>query len=164
MPGKIENGSVVTLQYKLYLENDEFIEESEADDPLVYLHGYDNIIPGLEKALTGLGEGDEKTVTVPAADAYGEYDDDGVMEVPVEDLPEDLEPEEGMVLQITDPQGEESLAEIVEITEDGGIVLDFNHPLAGEDLKFEVKVLAIRQATDVELEHGHAHSGDHHHH
>lgn len=164
MPEKIENGLVVTLQYKLFLDNDEFIEESAADDPLVYLHGYENIIPGLEKALEGLAVGDEKVVTVSAEDAYGEYDDEGVMEVPAEDLPTDLEAEEGMVLQITDRDGEASLAEIIEIADDGAIVLDFNHPLAGEDLKFEVKILDIRPASETELAHGHVHDGGHHHH
>lgn len=163
MPEKIENGLVVTLQYRLYLANDEFIEESDAEDPLVYLHGYENIIPGLEQAIEGLEVGDEKTVVVSAEDAYGEYDEDGVMDVATEDLPPDLEPEEGMVLQITDKDGEISLAEIVEIT-DEGIVLDFNHPLAGENLKFEVKILDIREASQEELDHGHVHDGEHHHH
>lgn len=164
MPDKIANDVVVSLKYKLWLdENDELIEESEAGDPLMYLHGHDNIIPGLEAALDGRTLGETLTVIVEPEEGYGEYDEDDVDEIPLADLPTELEPELGMVLEVVDDDDNVFVAEIVEITDEVA-VLDFNHPLAGERLRFEVEVIDLRDPTPEELDHGHVHEGDHHHH
>lgn len=163
MPDKIADDVVVSMQYRLWLDDaDELIEETEAGEPLMYLHGHQNIIPGLESALAGRGVGDKLTVVVNPDEAYGEYDEEDVDEIPLDGLPDELTPELGMVLEVVDEDDNAFLAEIVELTDEVA-VLDFNHPLAGEVLRFEVEVTALRDPTPEELEHGHVHDGDHHH-
>ncbi len=161
-PDQVAKDVVVSLQYKLWLDDGTLAEESETDDPLVYLHGHDNIIPGLERELAGLRVGDSKTVVVEPEDGYGEYDPDNTDEISRSDLPGDFEPEIGTLLSIEDGQGNEFVAEIAEISDDT-ILLDFNHPMAGETLRFDVTISALRPATPEELAHGHAHAHGPHH-
>lgn len=153
----IKDGAVVSLSYTLKLANGEVVDYTEADDPLEYLHGADNIIPGLESALTGLHVGDQKQVEVSPADGYGEYDPQDVEVIERSKLPKNLPALQlGMVLAIGDEDGNFSEAFVREISA-GKITLDFNHPLAGQKLFFDVKVVEIREATQEELEHGHPH-------
>lgn len=161
---KVKDGVVVSLDYVLRLDDGEVVDSSEGDEPLQYLHGYGQIIPGLEKALVGLGIGDSKTVSVPAADAYGEVDMDAFELVPRSMFPDDLELEEGLELSLRDVETDEPFDATVAEVRDDEVLLDFNHPLAGETLHFEVRIPAIRPATKEELAHGHAHGGDGHHH
>lgn len=161
-PQQIEDNVVVTLQYKLWLDDGEMVEESDADDPLTYLHGHDNIIPGLERALQGMRVGDKKRIVVEPEDAYGEYDPDDVEELALSALPPELNPEVGMVLAIENSEGHEFEAVVTDLDEDT-ITLDFNHPMAGERLTFEVTITELREASKEELTHGHVHSGHHHH-
>ncbi|MBK8903828.1 MAG: peptidylprolyl isomerase [Anaerolineaceae bacterium] len=161
---KVKDGVVVTLDYTLRLDDGEVIDSSTDEGPLEYLHGYGQIIPGLEKALVGLGVGDRKTVVVPPDEAYGDVDMDAFEIVPRSMFPDDLELEEGLELSLRDVETDEPFdATIAEIRETE-VMLDFNHPLAGETLHFEVHIPAIRAATAEELAHGHAHGGDGHHH
>jgi FKBP-type peptidyl-prolyl cis-trans isomerase SlyD len=161
---KVKDGVVVTLDYILRLDDGEVIDSSADEGPLEYLHGYGQIIPGLEKALVGLGVGDRKTVVVPPDEAYGDVDMDAFEIVPRTMFPDDLELEEGLELSLRDVETDEPYdATIAEIREKE-VMLDFNHPLAGETLHFEVHIPAIRQATAEELAHGHAHGEDGHHH
>jgi FKBP-type peptidyl-prolyl cis-trans isomerase SlyD len=161
---KIKEGVVVTLDYTLRLDDGEVIDSSEGDAPLHYLHGYGEIIPGLEKALVGLTVGDSKTVIVPPAEAYGDVDMEAFEIVSRSMFPDDLELEEGLELSLRDVETNEPYdATIAEIRETE-VMLDFNHPLAGETLHFEIHIPAIRLATEEELAHGHAHDGDGHHH
>jgi FKBP-type peptidyl-prolyl cis-trans isomerase SlyD len=161
-PEKVQQDAVVSLQYRLTVE-DEVVEESEDDDPLMYLHGHNNIIPGLESALEGLQVGDEKTVKVKPRDAYGDYDPNSVEEVDRADLPDSISPTVGMVLAVTDEEtGGQVLAEIIEVNDDT-IVVDYNHPMAGQELTFDITITALRDATGEELSHGHVHSHGHHH-
>jgi FKBP-type peptidyl-prolyl cis-trans isomerase SlyD len=163
MPDKIADDVVVSMQYKLWLDDaDELIEETETDEPLMYLHGHQNIIPGLEAALAGRAVGEKLTVVVNPDEAYGEYDEEDMDEISLDELPDELTPELGMVLEVVDEDDNVFQAEIVELTDEVA-VLDFNHPLAGEALRFEVEVTALRDPTPEELEHGHVHDGDHHH-
>ncbi|NPV67626.1 MAG: peptidylprolyl isomerase [Anaerolineae bacterium] len=155
-PNKIQDGLVVSVQYTLKLDDGEIIDESTADDPLLYLHGADNIIPGLERALTGMAVNETKHVTVAPADAYGEYDEDALESFPLGFFPEDLELEPGLMLDMSDENGNLFEATIVDVNDDE-VLVDFNHPLAGETLHFDVKVLALREATPEELAHGHPH-------
>ena len=161
---KIKEGVVVTLDYTLRLDDGEIIDSSEDDALLHYLHGYGEIIPGLEKALVGLTVGDSKTVIVPPAEAYGDVDMEAFEIVPRSMFPDDLELEEGLELSLRDMETNEPYdATIAEIRETE-VMLDFNHPLAGETLHFEIRIPAIRPATEEEMAHGHAHDGDGHHH
>lgn len=159
---KIKDGIVVSLDYTLRLDDGEIVDSSE-EGPLEYLHGYGEIIPGLEKALVGLTVGDNKKVVVSAAEAYGEVDMDAFEIVPRSMFPDDMELEEGLALSLRDAETNEPFdAAIAEIRENE-VMLDFNHPLAGETLHFEVSIPALRAATAEELAHGHAHGPDGHH-
>ena len=160
---KIKDGVVVSLEYILRLDDGEIVDASEGDT-LEYLHGYGEIIPGLEKALVGLGVGDSKKVSVSPDEAYGDIDPDAFEVVPRSMFPDDLELEEGLELSLRDVETDEPFdATVAEIMENE-VMLDFNHPLAGETLHFEVTIPALRLATEEELAHGHAHGADDHHH
>lgn len=161
---KVKDGVVVTLDYTLRLDDGEVIDSSVDEGPLEYLHGYGQIIPGLEKAMAGLGVDDHKTVVVPPGEAYGDVDMEAFEIVPRSMFPDDLELEEGLELSLRDVETDEPFdATIAEIREKE-VMLDFNHPLAGETLHFEIHISAIREATAEELTHGHAHGEDDHHH
>lgn len=163
-PDRIDNDVVVTLNYRLTLDDGELVEESDPSDPLVYLHGHDNIIPGLENALTGLGSGETKQVIVEAADAYGEYDEEDVEEVMLDELPDDFKPEVGMILEVSDEDDEGELVGIITEITDESLMLDLNHPLAGKRLHFDVTIIELRNAEPEELAHGHVHDhGSNHH-
>ncbi len=161
-PETVAKDVVVSLQYKLRLDDGTLVEESSEHDPLVYLHGHKNIVPGLERALEGMRVGERKTVVVEPQDAYGEYDPDDVGRLSRDQLPAGFVPEVGMFLPVVDETGRESEVEIVSIEEDA-LILDFNHPMAGERLQFEVEITGLRAANPEELDHGHAHSHGHLH-
>ena len=154
---------VVSLDYELKLENDEVIDYSEEGDPLEYLHGYNNIIPGLEQQLTGMAIGDEKIVTVLPEQGYGKRDPQGVAEYPRDTFPESLKLEIGEPVAMRDSESGESFqAYITEINSEN-VTLDFNHPLAGEILHFKVKIAGLREPTSEEISHGHVHHAGHDH-
>ena len=159
----VKDGMVVSLDYTLRLDDGEIIDSSEGDAPLQYLHGYSQIIPGLEKALAGMAVGDKKVV-VAAAEAYGEVDMEAFEIVPRSMFPDDLQLEEGLPLSLRDVETNEPFDATVAEVRETEVMLDFNHPLAGETLHFEVRIPALRQATKEELAHGHAHDGDGQHH
>ncbi|HEX8437134.1 peptidylprolyl isomerase [Archangium sp.] len=154
---QIAKDSVVSIDYRLHLGDGKLVDESDPGDPLVYLHGYEEIVPGLEKALEGKKAGETLKVQVSPEEGYGEYDPDGVEEVPREDFPPDMELEEGGIVSATDDDGDE-VDFLVKELRPKTVVVDFNHPLAGKTLHFEVTVREVRAATAEELEHGHAHS------
>ena len=156
----ITQDKVVELDYKLTV-NGEVIDQSEPGDPLVYLQGHSNIIPGLERALEGKTVGDELQVTVQPEDGYGERDEENVDELSREDFEDDVEVGATYYAQAEDG----SVIPFTVMSVDGEkITVDFNPPLAGMVLNFDVKVLNVRDATPEELDHGHAHSdGDHDH-
>ena len=162
MPDKIEKDAVVAFLYKLSTADGELIEETDDKDPMVYLHGHQNIIPGLEKGLVGMGVGDTKTVVVEPVDAYGEREDDSIQQIDRASIPAEIELEEGLVLGMQSPDGQH-VQVVVTGWDDDTVSLDFNHPLAGEQLRFDVTITEVREATSEELAHGHAHSGHHHH-
>ncbi|MCC7447596.1 MAG: peptidylprolyl isomerase [Anaerolineae bacterium] len=161
MADVVRDGAVVSLEYELKLANGEVVDYSETDEPLEYLHGAENIIPGLERELAGLQVGDEKDVEVPPADGYGDYDPEDVEVVERGALPKNIPLQLGMVLAVSDENGDFSEAFVREISPNS-VTLDFNHPLAGQRLFFKVKVLGIREATEEELAHGHPHGADGH--
>jgi len=139
------------------------LDSSRGRTPLTYLHGTGSIIAGLEHALTGLAVGAMKTVEVPPAEAYGEHDTKKVQTLPRAAFDQIPNLQVGMSLQAQDPRGQTVTIRVTDIRE-ATVVIDANHPLAGETLTFEIEVLDIREATAEELTHGHAHeAGEHHH-
>jgi FKBP-type peptidyl-prolyl cis-trans isomerase 2 len=145
MPGgksmAIENGKKVAFHYTLTVDG-QLVQTTEGQEPLAYTHGSGEIIPGLSSELEGLQEGDRKTVQVAAEHAYGNVNPDAFKEIDRSSLPEDMEPQIGMVLQARSPDGREVLVRISDVREDA-IVIDLNHPLAGKDLKFDIKVVSV---------------------
>jgi FKBP-type peptidyl-prolyl cis-trans isomerase 2 len=137
----IENGKKVKFHYTLTVDN-QVVQTSEGQQPLAYTHGSGEIIPGLAVELEGMNEGEEKSVSVSAENAYGKVNPDAFKELPKSSLPEGLEPKKDMTLQAHTPEGQEIPVRVSEIKEDS-IVIDLNHPLAGKDLKFDVKVVSI---------------------
>lgn len=159
----VDHDMVVTLDYKLTLDDGEMVESTWDGMPLRFLAGHDEILPALEEALFGLAVGDVATVTVPPDDAYGDYDPEAHEEVPLDQFPAGEAPEPGMPVAVEDSSGETYQAYVAEVRDDT-VILDFNHPLAGETLHFVAKVIDLRPATAEELEHGHSHGEDGHHH
>jgi FKBP-type peptidyl-prolyl cis-trans isomerase SlyD len=145
------------MHYTLTSPDGEVIDSSKGKDPLAYLHGHGNIIPGLEKQLEGKVAGDKLVAEVPAAEAYGERNEALIVEATRSQFPEDVDLQPGMRFQAQTPQGPR-VAQISAVNGDK-ILVDTNHPLAGVDLKFDVEVIEVRAASKDELDHGHVHSG-----
>ncbi|KAA9129774.1 peptidylprolyl isomerase [Marinihelvus fidelis] len=160
----IEKEKVVSFHYTLTNDDGETLDSSrERGEPMSYLHGAGNIIPGLEKQLEGKAAGDAFQVTVPPAEAYGERQEANVQRLPLKKLgvsANQLQP--GMILNLQTNQGPAQ----VTVLKVGrfNVDVDANHPLAGQPLNFDVEVMDVRDATDEEKEHGHAHGpGGHDH-
>lgn len=154
---------VVEIAYQLRLEDGQMVDEATSDEPLAFLQGHDNIISGLESELAGMNVGERREVVVAPDNAYGVYSEDDLLLVPYDAFPPDLEVSEDMLLDLHDPETDETYqARVAEMGEDG-VVLDLNHPLAGETLHFTIEVISIRPATEAELAHGHVHSSVHGH-
>jgi peptidylprolyl isomerase len=142
---KVQVGDVVSIHCIGKLKNGEVFENTFDGEPFIFQVGSPEIIPGLSEALIGMEEGEEKEVVIPSDKAFGPRDENLVRNIPKEALSIDVEPEEGMMLNliVDTPQGEMNFpATIVKITEDE-LVLDLNPPLAGEDLYFQIKLLKI---------------------
>jgi len=161
---KIGKGRVVRMNYTLRDESGTTIESSEGREPLTYLHGLGQLIPGLEKVLDGSQAGLKTTVTVLPQDAYGEKDPQAVIQAARGDFPDGLKLEPGVEVQADTPDG--PITFIVISVEGDEVVLDANHPLAGKTLAFDIEVLEVREATADELAHGDVHGpgGAHGHH
>ena len=139
---KIEVGKEVTLAYKLFV-NGILLETADAKEPFIYLHGKNQIVPGLEKNLAGLTVGDRKTVRVSPKEAYGLVDPKAVREVPKDKIPPDISQEKGTLMEARDSNDVPQLVKIVDVKEKT-VTVDFNHPLAGKELEFQVEVLNIK--------------------
>ncbi|MCK6583402.1 MAG: peptidylprolyl isomerase [Anaerolineales bacterium] len=157
----VQDGVVVSMEYTLHVDG-ELLDSSEGHGPLQFLAGYGNIIPGLESEMMGMKVGEGKDVVVAPADGYGEYDEEAFLDVPRGQFPKDMKMEEGLELTVRDNAGQARYAR-VESIEGETVRLNFNHPLAGDELHFNVKVVGLREPTDEELSHGHVHEGGHHH-
>ena len=159
VPQKIAGDTVVTMHYRLTGSDGVLIDSSEADDPLTYLHGHENIVPGLEAQLEGHGTGDHVVAHVSAKDGYGLHDPQRMLEVPREQL--DFDPSPGAIVSAQTEDGMSVMLKIIQVT-DEHVLLDGNHPLAGQDLHFEVDVVSVRESTEEERAHGHVHGPEHH--
>jgi len=160
----IAQDKVVLIHYTLKNDSGEVIDSSSGGDPLAYIHGQGNIIPGLEKALEGKQSGDKLNVRVEPSDGYGERDDGLVQQVPRRAFGGAPNVQPGMQFHAQTSQGQTRVVTVTRIQGDM-VTVDGNHPLAGENLHFDVEVTEVRDATEEELEHGHVHGpGGHHHH
>jgi len=157
----VQDGQVVSMEYTLRVDG-EVLDSSDDAGPLQFLAGHDNIVPGLEREMIGMKIGESKDVVVTPEDGYGEFDEEAFMDVPRSEFPSDMEIEEGVELNVTDEDGQNQYARVESVTDDK-VKLDFNHPLAGAELHFNVKVVALRDPTEEEMDHGHVHEAGHHH-
>jgi FKBP-type peptidyl-prolyl cis-trans isomerase SlyD len=159
---QIADKSVVSFEYTLKDDDGKVLDTSDGRDPLTYLHGSGNIIPGLEKALAGKSAGDSLELTVGPEEGYGRRDEAMIRNIPVRKL-SDKNPVAGRRYRA---QLEEGVAIVVVQSIKGDYaVVDANHPLADKTLHFSIKITEVRAATEEELQHGHVHApGGHHHH
>ena len=151
----IGDNCVVSINYILKNDSGTVMDESPEGQPLVYMHGAAGIIPGLEAELTGKAIGADFQVTIQPEDAYGEHQPHLVQQVPRSAFPEDMEIAEGMQFQAQTEGGPVPVT--VSGVSDDLITVDGNHPLAGLTLHFEGSIVDVREATEAELTHGHAH-------
>ena len=159
----IANQHVVAIDYTLSNDAGEVIDSSAGAEPLVYLHGAGNIIAGLENALLGKTVGDELEVSIEPEDAYGEYSVELITSVGREMFDGVDELEVGMQFHASAPDGGMQIVTVRDIDGDQ-VTIDGNHPLAGQQLNFKVKVISVRAASEEELAHGHVHGeGGHQH-
>jgi FKBP-type peptidyl-prolyl cis-trans isomerase SlyD len=159
----VANDMVVGIAYELRLEDGDIVDDAPDDEPFEFIQGHGDVIRGLEEALYGLKIGDTKKVRVTAADGYGVPDPEAFVLVPLNSFPEDLELSEGMVLAMRDKDTDQSVEAFVTELKEDGVLMDLNHPLAGETLFFDVEIVSLRPASPAELAHGHVHSSTHSH-
>jgi FKBP-type peptidyl-prolyl cis-trans isomerase SlyD len=157
---KIESGCLVGLEYQLFDKDGELVEGGDEDGRIEYLHGHEEIQPTLERALEGAAAGSQLRVELPEGEAFGPYDPEQIVVVPRSEFPPDaeivpgdwielaLEPQEAAEQGIDEDEGVEM--RVVDVRPDA-IYLDANHPLAGQSVTFEVKVLSVRRATEAEI-------------
>lgn len=149
---EIKKNIVVSMEYTGKLNDGTVFDSSEGRGPLEFIYGQGKIIPGLENNLEGLKKGDEKNIKLSADEAYGQYREDAVQEISNEEFPQDVELKEGLNLMAQTPYG--PIPVRVKEVKDNSAIIDFNHPLAGKDLEFDVKIVDLREATEEELEKG----------
>ncbi|TXI07932.1 MAG: peptidylprolyl isomerase [Rhizobium sp.] len=159
---QIADKSVVLMHYTLTNNKGEVLDSSAGSDPLAYLHGMGNIIPGLENALTGKKAGDKLKVTVQPEDGYGVRDESQVQQVPRRAFQGVSDVKPGMSFTADGPSGPVRVT-VTKVLGDM-VTVDSNHPLAGEVLNFDVEITEVREATQEELDHGHVHGAGGHHH
>jgi FKBP-type peptidyl-prolyl cis-trans isomerase SlyD len=157
-PQIVADDIVVSLQYTLTVDG-KVVDSADRDEPLIFIQGSGDIIPGLESQLYGMATGDNKKVSVESKDGYGELDPESSVEIPRSQFPPEIPVKKGIQLQVQNNDDEVMDAFIDSFTRDT-IRLDFNHPLAGKQLLFDVTVVGLRPATEEELAHGHVHGED----
>lgn len=151
----VSRNMVVTVAYKLFDDTGALLEDT-GDTPFVYIHGIGQLLPALEDALDGMKVNESKEVTLDPDSAFGHYDEERVIRIPRAAFGPDTDLAEGMRMYMRDESGEALPFTILEVSPDD-VLADFNHPLAGKTLTFQLTVLGIRNATENELSHGHVH-------
>lgn len=142
MSESIKDGTTVKVHYTGTLEDGSIFDSSQDREPLEFTLGQGQLIPGFEKAVVSLSEGESTTVTIPSDEAYGEPREDLVIQVAKSELPDDIEPQIGMQLQVNQPGGNPVPVRVTGVEEEQ-ITLDANHPLAGENLTFEIELVQV---------------------
>jgi len=159
---QIEDNKIVVMNYTLTSDDGEVLDQSD-DGSFAYLHGAQNIIPGLENALVGKKAGDKLNVKVAPEDGYGERNAEMVQVVGKEMFESETEIEVGMQFNAEGPEGHPLMITVTAV-EGNDITIDGNHPLAGVGLNFDVSIVEVKDASKEEIEHGHVHGPDGHHH
>jgi FKBP-type peptidyl-prolyl cis-trans isomerase SlyD len=158
---KVDDGQVVAMHYTLHVDG-KVVDSSEGGEPLQFIQGMGHIIPGLEHALYDMKIGESKQVVIAPKDGYGEEDTEAFMDVPRDSFPPNVPLKVGTEMELRDQNDHPMFARIDQITEDN-IRLNMNHPLAGKELHFSVKIASLRPASDEEVSHGHVHGEEHGH-
>lgn len=140
----IKDGDTVSVHYTGTLASGEVFDSSVERDPLKFTLGKGQLIPGFEQAIMGLSVGEKATTNIPSLEAYGEHNPEMVIEVPVNQLPPELDAQVGMQLQLNQPDGQAIPVQITQI-EGETVTIDANHPLAGKDLNFDIEVVEIHK-------------------
>ncbi|MBA2746128.1 MAG: peptidylprolyl isomerase [Flavisolibacter sp.] len=143
-----QNGDTVKVHYNGKLRSGETFDSSQGREPLEFELGGGQVIKGFEDGVKGMQVGDKKTVEIPVEDAYGEKQEDRVIEFPKDQFPPDMNPEEGIQLMMSDGSGQQFPVTIVEVKE-SSVVLDANHPLAGQDLIFDIELIELKPASRI---------------
>ncbi len=154
---------VVSLAYTLRDDEGELIDSAPDEEPLEYIQGYGQIISGLEEELYGMALGDEKDLIIAPENGYGEYDTEATQIAPLDAFPQEMQIEIGLPVEIYGEDDDDPIEGFIADIYDDSVLLDFNHPLAGETLHFHVKVVGLRDASAEELDHGHVHGDGHDH-
>lgn len=139
---KIKNGDTISVHYKGTLTSGEVFDSSLDREPLKFTLGKDQLIPGFEHAILGLSVGEKVTTNIPSKEAYGEHNSEMVLQVPNNQLPPELDAQIGMQLQLNQPNGQVIPVQITQVKAEM-VTIDANHPLAGEDLKFDIEIIEI---------------------
>lgn len=147
---EVSDGRIVCLDYTLRLDDDQVVDSSEDREPVEFVQGQRQIVPGLEDELYGMEPGEKKSVVVEPAQGYGERNPDANQLVPRDAFEEGFEVEPGMPIQVSDGSGRTATAFVSEVN-DESVKLDFNHPLAGETLHFDVRVVDVREASAADM-------------
>ena len=164
MSDTLTDGKVGLFHYTLKDDAGKVLDSSSGKNPMVYLHGASNIVPGLEKHLAGKAVGDVLDVIVPPSEGYGEGSGQEPQAVPRKEFPKDMQLYKGMGFRAQDGQGRPFVLYVADVR-GSRVMVTTDHPLAGENLHFHVEVVGVRDATADEVAHGHAHGpGGHHHH
>ncbi len=159
----IEANKVVTINYTLKDEKGEVLDSTENKNPFSYLSGNSQILPKLEDKINSMLIGSKDNIKLEPAEAYGDYKDEAVQKVNKSNFPNDAKLEEGMSFMANTPEGKQ-MPFVIKNVEGEDVTIDFNHPLAGRSLEFDVELVDVRDATTEELQHGHVHGpGGHHH-
>lgn len=154
---------VVTLNYKLSDDKGNLIQTTKDNGPFVYLSGKNQILPKLEEAIDGMLIGGKKNIELSSSEAYGDYDEKAVQQVKKDAFPEGSNLEAGMEYMAQSPEGH-PVPFVIKEVKDEDVTIDFNHPLAGRNLNFDVELVDVRDATAEELDHGHVHGAGGHQH
>ncbi len=162
---EISENKLVKLNYKGTLDDGTVFDSSEGREPLEFISGVGMIIPGLDKGIKGLKTGDKKQIKIESKDAYGPVMEEAIQVVPKDQFPSDIKLEVGMQLAAQGPQG--TIPVVIKEIKDDSVTVDFNHPLAGKDLTFDVEIVEVRDAKPEDFEKfipqnscGHDHDGD----
>ena len=164
---KIEPKTVVSLTYDLYVKDENgkegLVESATEEQPLAFLFGEGQMLPRFEENLSTLSTGNLYDFQLSAEDAYGNYDEEAVANLPLEVFAGNDIPPVGSIIPLQDNHGNHFQGQIVSVAEDA-VIVDLNHPMAGQELHFIGKIIDVRPATTEELAHGHVHGPDGHHH